>query len=170
MTRENEDTRSADGASPPGAEGTPSPGAIGAYSPTADGTSSSGATGASSPEVDESTPPTSPGVASAAHKLRVTRASTRANANTEDICYGAPTDHQLRGNRTLMPAKGPPGVNLAVGSQDFAHDDGEPLLASTALMYATGGLTDESIAEEKQECDIIPNKYEDATKSRLCNH
>ena len=124
MTRENEDKRlayrasshgtdgtplpRAIGASSPGADGTSSPGAIGASSPRANGTSSSGATGASSPEVDESTPPTSPGVAPAAHKLRVTRASTRANPNTEDICYGALTDYQLREIRTLMPKKGPP--------------------------------------------------------------
>ena len=65
-----------------------------------------------------------------------------------------------------MPAKGPPRVNLAGGSLDIAHDDGEPLLASMALMYATGGLTDEGIAEETQERVIIPNQYEDAMKSR----
>ena len=33
-------------------------------------------------------------------------------------------------------------------------------------MNATGGLTDKVIAEEKQERVIIPNKYEDAMKSR----
>ena len=95
------------------------------------------AAGASSPEVDESTPATSPGVALAAHKLRVTRAFTRANPNTEGICYGALTDYHLLEIRMLIPAKGPPRVNLEVGSLDFAHDDGEPRLASTALMYTT---------------------------------
>ena len=97
----------------------------------------------------------------------MTRASTRANPNTEDICHGALTDYQLLEIRTLMPAKGPPRVNLAVGSLEFAHDDEEPPLTSTALMYATGTLSGKGFAEEeKQEGIIIPSKYEDAMNSR----
>ena len=99
----------------------------------------------------------------------MTRATTRANPNTEDICYGALTDYQLREIRTLMPKKGPPRVNVTVGSWNVTHDDGVPLLTSTAIMYANGSLSVKGIAEEeKQERVIIPNKYEDSMKSRQC--